>query len=525
MKRFQRLSIKGKLIAIITLASSVSLLVTVGLFTLYESLMYREAVAREMQMIAQILSESTSAALVFQDARAARETLAVLRGEPRVVAATLYSRNGKALAEYRRASGGAPSQGVLPGPAVDQFLMGRGDATLNHTVRLDGEKVGTLYLRRDLDDMWSRLTQYGSILAGMLVLSVLAALLVSSSVQGVISRPILHLAQTAERVRSDNNYSIRAVKETEDELGLLVDRFNEMMERILQRDRELQQAQDGLELRVDERTLELKQEVAERRRIERDLIAAKQTAEESSRSKSAFLANMSHELRTPLNAIIGYSEMLAEEAVEKGQAPLVADLGKIRSSGKHLLELINDVLDLSKIEAGRVEVRKEWVSISDVIREAVSTAQPLARRANNRLVVERDWAGEQFYTDAVKFRQSLLNLLSNACKFSENGTVTLGVRDEVEGGRRWLLWSVTDTGIGISPEGIRKLFQSFSQVDSSATRKYGGTGLGLAISKRLCQLMGGDITVESQPGVGSTFTIRVEEKEITAARFNESLVG
>ena len=172
-----------------------------------------------------------------------------------------------------------------------------------------------------------------------------------------------------------------------------------------------------------------------------------------------------------------------------------------------------------------MEVRKEWVSISDVIREAVSTAQPLARRANNRLVVERDWAGEQFYTDAVKFRQSLLNLLSNACKFSENGTVTLGVRDEVEGGRRWLLWSVTDTGIGISPEGIRKLFQSFSQVDSSATRKYGGTGLGLAISKRLCQLMGGDITVESQPGVGSTFTIRVEEKEITAARFNESLVG
>ena len=163
MKRFQRLSIKGKLIAIITLASSVSLLVTVGLFTLYESLMYREAVAREMQMIAQILSESTSAALVFQDARAARETLAVLRGEPRVVGATLYSRNGKALAEYRRASGGAPSQGVLPGPAVDQFLMGRGDATLNHTVRLDGEKVGTLYLRRDLDDMWSRLTQYGSL--------------------------------------------------------------------------------------------------------------------------------------------------------------------------------------------------------------------------------------------------------------------------------------------------------------------------------------------------------------------------
>lgn len=521
-KRFRSLSIKGKLITIITLASAAGLMVTTGLFAVYETLMYREAVAREMRTIAQMLSESTGAALIFEDARAARETLAVLRAEPRVAAATLYTRGNRVLAEYRRAD---TRELAASAPAVDQFLLGRGDASMHHTIRLDGDRVGSLYLLRDLDDMWVRLTQYGSILAGMLIVSILVALFMSSLLQGVISRPIMHLAAAAERVRGDSNYGIRAVKETDDELGLLVDRFNEMLERILVRDRELQRAQDELEVRVEERTHELQQEIASRRRIEADLLAAKQTAEESSRAKSVFLANMSHELRTPLNAIIGYSEMLAEDAVERGLPAMVEDLGKIRTSGRHLLTLINDVLDISKIEAGRIEIHKEWVNANDIISEALSTIEPLARRNRNRLVVERRWDGEAFYTDGIKFRQSLFNLMSNACKFAEDGTVTLRVEHEIQAGRRWLLWKVTDTGIGIEPAQLSKLFQSFSQVDSSATRRYGGTGLGLAISRKLCQLMGGDITVESTPGQGSTFTIKVEAAELTPAHFNESLVG
>jgi signal transduction histidine kinase len=232
---------------------------------------------------------------------------------------------------------------------------------------------------------------------------------------------------------------------------------------------------------------------------------ARDAAEQASRAKSVFLANMSHELRTPLNAVIGYSEMIEEEAVETGLERFVPDLRKIRAAGRHLLSLINSVLDLSKVEAGKMELHPETFDVAWMVEEVAGTAHPLAQKNGNRLDVRCPPDAGSLHTDAVKLRQVLLNLLSNACKFTEAGTVTLAVDRSPE----WIRFQVRDTGIGMTDEQQARLFAAFSQADSAVARRYGGTGLGLAISRRFCQLMGGDVTVESAPGRGTTFTARL----------------
>jgi len=239
---------------------------------------------------------------------------------------------------------------------------------------------------------------------------------------------------------------------------------------------------------------------------------AKDAAEQASRAKSAFLASMSHELRTPLNAVIGYSEMLEEEVTEAGQSEFVPDLRKIRAAGKHLLQLINAVLDLSKVEAGKMDVHLESVELEPLLEEVTSTVAPLARERDNTLHVRVAPDLGSMSVDPVKLRQVLLNLLSNACKFTEHGTVTL-TADQGDG---WVTFAVTDTGIGMTAEQQQRLFAAFSQADSEISRKYGGTGLGLAISRRFCLLMGGDVSVESASGEGSTFTVRLPVRQAAA---------
>ena len=234
-----------------------------------------------------------------------------------------------------------------------------------------------------------------------------------------------------------------------------------------------------------------------------------QKIETASRHKSDFLSSMSHELRTPLNAIIGYSEMLAEDASDRGQKGFIPDLQKIRASGKHLLELINDILDLSKIEAGKVELFPETFNIKDLIEEVASTVQPLIVKNSNVLAINCADNLGAMYADITKVRQILFNLLSNACKFTELGTITLDAVQDYSEGAVWLSVSVIDTGIGMTEEQMGKLFQPFSQADIQTTRKFGGTGLGLAITRQFCEMMGGDIKVRSEFGRGTAFTVRL----------------
>jgi len=243
-----------------------------------------------------------------------------------------------------------------------------------------------------------------------------------------------------------------------------------------------------------------------------ELMHARDKALEASRAKSSFLANMSHELRTPMNAIIGYSEMLAEDARDQGLKEFEEDLEKINSAGKHLLAIINAVLDLSKIEAGKIDIHLEVFSIAELVKDVIATIKPLAEQNNNRLEVQCPNDLGTMNADLVRTRQMLFNLLSNACKFTENGTVWLKVFRKSEDEVDWIHFQITDTGIGISPYEVRKLFTEFTQVDPSNTRKFGGTGLGLAISRRFCRMMGGDISVQSKPGHGSTFSIHLPVK-------------
>jgi len=272
----------------------------------------------------------------------------------------------------------------------------------------------------------------------------------------------------------------------------------------------LKEAKVHLENRVRERTLRLQQTNAE-------LSTARDEAEDANRAKSAFLAQMSHELRTPLNAIIGYGELLIEDAEEDGNQSLIDDLNKIIEAGRHLLTLINDILDLSKIDAGKMELHLERFNIQQLVESVVDTIDPLVKKNSNTLKLQSNGNVGEMYADHTRVRQVLLNLLSNACKFTENGQIDLIAQRINVDDTPYIQFQVKDTGIGMTTEHLGKLFQTFTQADSSTTRKYGGTGLGLSISRKFCELMGGGVAVESRPGAGSTFTVRIPAEVVTSA--------
>ncbi len=275
---------------------------------------------------------------------------------------------------------------------------------------------------------------------------------------------------------------------------------------------------DATDRKRHERELQVAKESAERalaelKMLQGDLIAARDTALVASEAKSRFLANMSHELRTPLNAIIGYSEILMEEATEGATGEtIMGDLDKINTAGRHLLAMISDILDISKIEAGKMELHPELLELGPLLQEVATTATPLIAKQHNQFHLQLPDTPGTLTTDATKLRQVLLNLLSNAAKFTHHGTITLTlIRDP-----QWVALAVTDSGIGMNAEQIGRLFQPFTQADASTTRKFGGTGLGLALSRSFCRMMGGELEVQSLPGSGSTFTVRLPVSGLSA---------
>jgi signal transduction histidine kinase len=469
-------SLRQKLTAIVMMTSVVALIVAGLSFAMYDRLTFRDGLVKDRTTLADLVGANSTAALTFQDQASAREILSALRANQHVTRAAIYDAKGAPFAAYSR-PGDPPSTPPSAEPEGAGFTGSR--LAVFRNVVLDGKPIGTVYIESDLEELGSRMNRYIAMVLVVVIVAAFVALLLLSQLQGIISRPILDVMRTAKRVSETKDYSVRARKYGEDEIGTLVDAFNEMLDRVHERDQQVRTARDA--------------------------------AETANRAKSAFLANMSHELRTPLNGIIGYAEMLSEEAGDRGREDVVPDLMRIQSAGRHLLAIINDILDLSKIEAGRMELHIERFQLRRLIDDVVSTIQPLVAQNENTLEVTlaRGVGDVELTTDSIKLRQSLWNLLSNACKFTTRGEVSLTIALEPAAEGDTIVFTVADTGIGMTDEHVGRLFQEFMQADSSTTRKYGGTGLGLAISRRYCRQMGGDITVQSRPGVGSILTLRL----------------
>ncbi|MGC1305919.1 MAG: response regulator [Phormidesmis sp.] len=369
-----------------------------------------------------------------------------------------------------------------------------------------GDVVAAQTIYVPSDEVFAKGRQYLILTMGIFVsIFAMLSLLINRLLKKRVIHPVKQLTTiarnlttgtvTAQKVKEFDSPSIHKVARRADEPGQLARAFQHMAQEVATREQNLAQA-------VDQRTAQL----AESMKIAQ---MATTQAEDANKTKSKFLANMSHELRTPLNAIIGYSEMLVEEMTDLGTPGLIPDVQKIHGAGKHLLGLINNILDLSKVEAGKMELFLETFAIAPLLKEVTDTLRPIVAKNHNALVIDCPDNIGAMHADVTKLRQSLFNLLSNASKFTENGTITLAVeRPDAD----WIDFRVSDTGIGMTPEQQAKLFQSFTQADASTTRRYGGTGLGLVITQQFCELMGGDIQVESTVQQGTTFTLHLPEQ-------------
>ena len=499
MKTFSNLSIKRKLIVLAMFSSGMALLVACTMFLIFDVILCREEMIKSLRMHAAIVGQNSTAALSFNEENDARQTLTSLRADKHVVDACIFRTDGKVFATYGRDG----AEAVVPAvaPAVG-YKFANQHLEVAELVTLDGNAIGTVYVRSDLGELNDRITRYAITLMGVFCAAAGLALFLASRLQRFIARPIQHLAETAHVVSTQRNYSVRAVKESSDELGQLIDVFNEMLTQIQIRDAGLKSHQDHLEVQVAQRTEQLQ-------RMNTELTTAKDRAEAASRAKSNFLANMSHEIRTPMTAIVGYSDLMLEP--EQTLSDRQDCLQIIRRNGRHLMALINDILDISKIEADKMTVERIPCDLPNLVIDVASLMRP--KTVDKGLEFTVNFAGsipQQISTDALRLKQILVNLLGNAIKFTHKGRIELRIECKATAGSSEIYFHLSDTGIGMTSEQAQRLFQPFNQADESMTRKYGGTGLGLTISKRLAKLLGGDITVQTLHNVGSTFSLMID---------------
>jgi signal transduction histidine kinase/DNA-binding response OmpR family regulator len=595
--------IRRKLTAMFLLISGLVLLLTSAAFIGYQHLSSRQTTRNSLSALGRVIAANSTASLAFANPADASEILAALRAEPHVVAAALYDGRGSLFAKYPN---DISNEALPPRPSADGYRFVEGHLIgFQPVAEAQNQRLGTLYIDSDLKALYNTLRLSAWIAAAVLTVALLTAYLLSMALQGMISQPILALAQTASAVSERRDYSVRAAEVGRDELGVLTQAFNHMLGRIEDQSRALHESKERLDLALQSAGIgtwswEVGVNVliwddflpplfglppdsssigyqdflalvhpADRERMAREMTAAvehnlpydteyrvvwpsgtervlasrgkvnrysqgkppritgvcwditerrlaveqrqaREAAEAANRAKSSFLASMSHELRTPLNAIIGFSELLENHTFGDLNERQQRYVSNVLTSGRHLLQLINDILDLSKVEAGHVELALSAFDIRSALGEVRTIVGTLAMKKHLDLEVEVEDSVPALTADQSKFKQILYNLLSNAIKFTPDGgsvRVTVRLAPEVgeKNGGTWIEVAVADTGIGLRIEDQERIFDTFEQVDSAYTREHQGTGLGLALTKRFVELHGGRIWVESESGKGSVF--------------------
>ncbi|WP_332862091.1 ATP-binding protein [Janthinobacterium svalbardensis] len=508
-------SIRHKLMSVVLLTTLVALVISLGTIVVYDLRAYHRNLVADISTQAELLGHMSSAALAFDDERLALENLNLMRIRPRVTAGALYKADGSLFASYRANE----RVGALPAKVGKE-----GESIAGSSVELfkpivdNGELLGTVYLRADYE-LAGRTADYLAIALGVTVLALLVALLLLRRLDFVITQPILDIADVAREVIETGDYSRRARKLSDDEVAQLVDSFNKMLAEIelrthalersngelaregeqrTQAQQEVMRLNQELEVRVHERTMQLEMTNGE-------LAMAMEEARSANYAKSAFLSSMSHELRTPLNAILGFAQILSSDRLPSTLEQKKEFAGHILKSGRHLLTLINEILDLAKVESGTVSLSLEPVGLDAILQECRDMIAPLASQRGIGMAFP-DACPLNVLADRTRLKQILLNLLSNALKYNrEQGQVAIDCAPHA-GGRVRI--SVRDTGVGLDAEQLALLFQPFNRLGQEGGTEE-GSGIGLVVTKRLVELMDGNIGVTSAPGEGSTFWIEL----------------
>jgi signal transduction histidine kinase/ActR/RegA family two-component response regulator len=502
-------SLRAKMLAVILVTTLIAVAVALCAMIAYDLRLFQGKSVAELETQAELLGRTTAAALEFDDPKVAQENLQLLRFRPEIQAAAIYDARGKIFAKYS-SNAGHDHFPKLP-EASGARTEGR-NLILFQRFEDEGQVLGTVYLRADYE-LYSRIQDYAGIAAIVALLAMLSAVLTSARMQNVVTRPILAIAAIARHVVTTRDYSVRAVKTTEDEVGTLAEAFNDMLGEIQRRaldlehevaerrrsELEIARLNTLLEDRVRERTAQLEASNLE-------LGQARKEAERANEAKSEFLSSMSHELRTPLNAILGFGQILASDTLPKSAEQQKEFVNHILKAGRHLLTLINEILDLAKIESGGLTLSVEPTPISELLLECQQLTEPLASQRGVRMIFPSQSA-ICVIADRMRLKQVLLNLLSNAIKYNrEDGAVVVAC--EATDSERVRV-SVQDTGPGLRPDQLESLFQPFNRLGQQSG-PIEGTGIGLVVTKKLVELMGGAIGVSSAVGTGSVFFIELK---------------